>query len=433
MSLLGPQARVVSASPIHTAVEVEIHISPDPEDRQVYKTDNRPLPSDWAVRADLDDEQTAKWKRIYGSNKWVETVALSNDGLLDVFNAVDARVRVNQRVDDRSDPFYAEWSVVYEYTRSDGATAELVGDYGLDLRLPEDNSGIGGARYAELVESNRSRILADYGKDKKVSRKKGERWDAYLDRVADEMDESQRAHMQGMAEDQARRAVVGMRPYLIQRAQTGARNRAVRALGIKSWYYKHELERPLIVRRMQMDWEALPKVLGEDVAQNVLLGLIEQQFGMSAERLKELSGQAPALPQPEVIDAEVEEELQDSVDIPLPTEPSFEAIQTMGFMTDKDDRKELEDGVLQAYLSSIRDKLIDIGYDTEEKRSVLLNDLFGTAALSEFVTGWFRLLEMYAVVIKSGGKKDHVAKVVKAGVEHQVDWWDAKDIVGEQM
>jgi hypothetical protein len=308
-NLLSAAMSVKSFSPIHKAVEVEIAISPDPEDRETYHSGNTvKLPSDWVKRAGLTPDEAKKWSGVYGRSQWIKTIALSNTGLLKILDGIDAEVVENKRVDNRSIPHYCEWTTQVSLTKPDGSKGILFGDYAMDLRLPCNVDG-GGARYQEHLMSHQDKLVAvlQEGKmNRKYNSREDGRWDAFIEKAWLSFSDDEQVEIQGKAAYRAERAIIKMRPFLIQRAQTGARNRAIRSLGIRSWYFPHELEHPIRIRRVEFNWEKAKEFLGEDQTKGLLLALVEQQFGVPASEIKALAAPAP-LPTQEVeqiLDAE---------------------------------------------------------------------------------------------------------------------------------
>lgn len=463
-NLLSAAMSVKSFSPIHKAVEVEIAISPDPEDRETYHSGNTvKLPSDWVKRADLTPDEAKKWSSIYGRSPWIKTIALSNTGLLKILDGIDAEVVENKRVDDRGIPHYCEWTTQVSLTKPDGSKGILFGDYAMDLRLPR-NVDDGGARYQEHLMSNQDKLVAVL-QEKKMNRKYNSRedgrWDAFIEKAWLSFSEDEQVEIQVKAAYRAERAIIKMRPFLVQRAQTGSRNRAIRSLGIRSWYFPHELEHPIRIRRVEFNWEQAQELLGEEQTKGLLLALVERQFGVPASEIKALAAPAP-LPAQEVeqvLDAEVlEEAFEDTEEsevesepkpveeecddellsvplIPLKKEPrakkqpafSFKEVQELPFTTDREGRRPIQEQMKQ-YLKHLVAVLESAGYDNRPYRKNLLIELFDTSDFKEFVLGWFRLLERYACHIRDAKDEDkevakaYAKRIVAVGREHQLDW-----------
>ena len=459
-NLLSAVMSVKSSSPFHKAVEVEIAISPDPEDRETYHSGNTvKLPSDWVKRAGLTPDEAKKWSSIYGHGQWRKTVALSNTGLLKIFDGIDAEVVENKRVDDRSISHYCEWTTQVSLTKPDGSKGILFGDYAMDLRLPCNIDG-GGARYQEHLMSNQDKLVAVL-QEKKMNRKYNSRedgrWDAFIEEAWLSFSEDEQVEIQGKAAYRAERAIIKMRPFLIQRAQTGARNRAIRSLGIRSWYFPHELEHPIRIRRVEFNWEKAKEFLGEDQTKGLLMALVEREFGVPASEIKALAAPAPMPTQEveQILDAEViEEAFEDTkepevepesveekqeekpepakatiVDSP-PT--NIEWLQTADFMTEYNER------AMKSYIAYISSLLKTAGYEVDKHRKNLIHQLFGTAMTTDFVLGWLRLLERYACHLRDAKEGDREAakayakRVVAAGVAKQKDWDGAVELLAAQ-
>lgn len=454
-NILSPDTQI-SASPIHSAVEVKIQLSPDPEDGDVYQTGNRAnLPSDWPRRAGFTQEQMQRWAKHYDGATMVTVVALTNNALFKIFNAIDAEIVDNSRADLRNVPHYCEWNFSLRYTKPDGSQGMLVGDYALDLRLPENVDG-GGARYSDLFESNRDKLIADQAKANgiKYNRSTHKRWDDFLEICWVGFSDEEREKIEAAAAYRARRAVIKMRPHLISRCQTGARNRALRSIGVKSSYFPHELEAPLVVRRVKFDWDKAASMLGKDETKALMLALVEKQMAIPAREV--LSLLAPAKePEKEedVIEGEITEaepEPQDEEPEPSPTVDSQDQSNAQSVLEMSDfampSAKLISmmggQGELGKFLAGIAGKLELAGFDTEEKRADLLKELFGTSIISRYQAGWFRLLQAYSENVQPGMAEeelDRLVGIVRAGVLGSNDWdaageaYDAQDAEPEEL
>lgn len=446
-NILTPETSIRSFSPIHKAVEIEIKISPTPDDREVYETRNSAaLPANWIARANLTETQSQKWLDTYQGKKWIDTVAISNTGLLKIMNAIDAEVVRNERVDPRTIPHYCEWSFSVSYTKPDGSKGVLSGDYAMDLRLPNDIDG-GGARYQELLMTNQDKLTFEEAKKRNLNRQQKERWDAFIERVWLSLPEETQVKIQEQSASRAERAVIKMRPFLIQRAQTGARNRAVRSLGIRSWYFPHELEHPLVIQRVELDWGRAIEHLGSDQTKALLLGLVERQFGVPASEIKALAAPAPQVVEESAVEemeeaieevvAEVAEEVAEPESTVEETPPQIEALDLrevydLKFDTTYEEMKEqLTLERVQNWVGKhILGMLVDAGYENKQHRKNLLNNLFGSSDFKDYCVGFFRLLEQYAASVIENGNKEYAKKVVKIGVERQLDWAGAVEWLG---
>ena len=112
----------------------------------------------------------------------------------------------SRRSDDRKDPLYIEWQAKGTWTLPTGEKGDLVGTYDMDLH---DN----GAVYQDLLREQLAR------------------------------------KSQAEAEKAARERLTTMRRRMAALAESGAKNRAVRSIGIKSSYSAAELARPFVAVR----------------------------------------------------------------------------------------------------------------------------------------------------------------------------------------
>ena len=99
--------------------------------------------------------------------------------------------------------------------------------------------------------------------------------------------------------------------------------------------------------------------------------------------------------------------------------------------------KEIAQGMGPQTFKTFRDGLVELlesaGYTEPQHRSNLLNQLFGTNDLREFVAGWFLLLERYGAHVRdNAGGKDFAKHVVVEGVERQLAWDAVVENVGKE-
>ena len=310
--------------------------------------------------------------------------------------------------------------------------------------------------------SNQDKLVAVL-QEKKMNRKYNSRedgrWDAFIEKAWLSFSEDEQVEIQVKAAYRAERAIIKMRPFLVQRVQTGSRNRAIRSLGIRSWYFPHELEHPIRIRRVEFNWEQAQELLGEEQTKGLLLALVERQFGVPASEIKALAAPAP-LPAQEVeqvLDAEVlEEAFEDTEESGVESEPelveekqekviepaeatpidplptNIEWLQTADFMTEYNEK------AMKSYIVYISSLLKSVGYKVDKHRKNLIHQLFGTAMTTDFVLGWLRLLERYACHLRDAKEGDREAakayakRVVATGVRQQADWDGAVEFLVAQ-
>lgn len=237
-----PVVNIQSSSPYHSVSYVDVLISSNPDDREVYRQGS--------IRV--------------GSN-WENTWSLSYVALSKLMNAAGIEEVANRRVDDRSHPFVCAWQFSAKWTQPDSTVLSYSGDYELDLR---DDIDIGGgkfvkaARYEKACIDERQSVI-----EKKFSSEvgslKGPAAQAKCDQIYAGLSEEQKREIDEIAEAKALRFVVQMRQFIVQRTQTGAMERAIRKmLNLKSQYTTAELKEPFRVPRSRFDWDRVDKVLG---------------------------------------------------------------------------------------------------------------------------------------------------------------------------
>lgn len=226
----------------------------------------------------------------------------------------------------------------------------------------------------------------------------------------------------------------GGRPRLLQGIEFIMRrveeNISVRWKGKDGEYRKTRQDRWMIRLDPAQEWAQ--RMIEQ--ARNEALGLLPAQTEvvLDAEVVEEeiISEPSPAvLPEPTEEVPETPEPEEDSM---TETPTDFADLHTLPFMTEYDD---VDKDTLKEYAGNIRDTLIGVGYGVQTHRARLLKQMFGTADFSQYVVGWFRLLEQYGLHIynaKERGKaKEYAKKVVALGVAQQVDWFGAVELLEE--
>lgn len=125
------------------------------------------------------------------------------------------KARESGRTDDRSDPHYCSYRMVGEYRTFDGQLIPLHGEYEFDLRE-------GSERAREATAKNLRQ----------------------------------------------------MRKFILQRAETGARCRAISSVGVKRAYRREELDNPFVIAKLHFDGHtddpALKPLMAQEVARAML-------------------------------------------------------------------------------------------------------------------------------------------------------------------
>jgi hypothetical protein len=164
--------------------------------------------------------------------------------------------RESHRTDDRSDPYYCAYKAVGVYRSFDMQWLGVQDDYELDLREAS-------VRVEEALENARNGTKGTP--------------EARL----------QRAH----------KSIRQMRKFILQRAATGARTRALSCVGLKRAYTRHELEVPFVVAKLHFDGHsddpAIRMMFAQEIARQALPSVSALFGGAPAPSIAAL----PALPE----------------------------------------------------------------------------------------------------------------------------------------
>ena len=164
--------------------------------------------------------------------------------------------RQSHRVDDGSDPNYCAWCAVGNMLQLDGTRIQVVGNREIDLR----------------PNSPQIQSLTEKVRNKNKKKKPGE--------------------FQASADDQIRE----LRQHILGHAETKARLRAVRSIGIRSSYNPEELKKPFVVARLQWTGQSDDPVLRREFALKTadhMLGARNDLYGREP-----IAAPARALPPP---------------------------------------------------------------------------------------------------------------------------------------
>lgn len=295
------QMELLSASPFHSIARVEVSISPNPNDREIYK-----------VGATL----------IAGN--WIDLYSLSKIALdrLMIAAGIEETDSTSRQVE--SNVWYSKWAG--RYTQPDGKTVPLSGEKEIDLR-------IGGTRWAERKASELDSLLKNEGVKAGVFRKAGYSYkttDKAAETVSTEhlvafqvsLSSERVAELEKIAEIKATRFVVQQAQFGLERAQTGARLRAVRTIMQLGQYTLEDLKTPFVVIRSRYDIEKMQERIGPELLKDMLVAQAAQTLGLpdtviaglisapSAQRREEANGYTGDTAEPDDvldIDASIEE------------------------------------------------------------------------------------------------------------------------------
>lgn len=258
-------ANIQSSSPFHSVSEVEVLISANPDDREVYPQGS-----------------------IRTGNGYDKTFSLSYVALSKLMNAAGIRESANQRIDDRKHPHICHWQFSAVWTQPDSTELRYSGDYELDLRDFIDvgeGRRVMAARFEKAFQDERQSVIkGKFSKD--VESLKYDALTAKCDQLYAKLDDDGKREVDELAEAKALRYVVQMRQFIVQRAQTGAMERVIRKmLNLKSQYTAAELKLPFRVPRSRFDWDRLDKVLGTQESMQLRKAQAMQLLGLTANDL----------------------------------------------------------------------------------------------------------------------------------------------------
>ena len=208
---LTPTDTIMEISPLQRVTLEMVTISADPNDGEIYKVGT---------------------KQVRG--KWEDQYALAKPTLDRIAHALGISwiPSDTKRIDDRSDPKRVEYRAVGVYKQTDGTIKTIVGDKEIDLEAIEDET-----RFALEEKAMNGRFY--------VNKKKYEYG----------TDECEK-----MIDFQTRKAMLVKKKFKLALAESGAKNRAIRSMGLQSTYTIDELKKPFVVPRVDFD----PNILMSD-------------------------------------------------------------------------------------------------------------------------------------------------------------------------
>lgn len=242
---LTPTTSIESASAFHVVTWAEVQIDLSTNAREVYKQGGTG----------------------YGENR-VDFYALTNVALSRLMNAAGIKQTGSVRVDAGENPHVCSWQFSAEYTQPDSTVLAYSADYELDLRdyIQVGEQTLRGARFEKALQDERVAVLKSEN-DKDLGKLYGEKLNAKADVMYAALDDAGKKHVDDLAEAKALRYIVQMRQFIVQRAQTGAMERAIRKmLNLKSTYTLEELKKPFRVPRSKFDWDRLDKAIGVEAS-----------------------------------------------------------------------------------------------------------------------------------------------------------------------
>jgi len=250
---LMPMMQAQSASLFHSITRVEVTISPNTDDKEVYAQSGR--------------------------------LALTGLAIAKLATAAGIRSVPNENypTDDGKHPHYRSWHWAGQWTQPDGMELQLAGDYTLDLRetVEVDGQKIYGPRFEKALYDNRLKLSFSQAKTEKMNEAI-----RYLDNLVGEAKDT----LEAKSLDMTRREMAARRIHITSLAQTGAMDRAVRKLlQLKATYTAQELQRPFVVYRSRFDFDLMAERLGPEQTRILAIAAASKTLGVDVDTLRQIA------------------------------------------------------------------------------------------------------------------------------------------------
>jgi len=179
------------------------------------------------ISTNPNDGDIYKVSSNFVNGNWIDNYALSKSSLDRITYALGISwiSSETKRVDDRSDPNRVEFKAVGVLKQNDGTTTTVDGYKEIDLNAIEEELLL---KYQEKAMDGKLKLNQ---KVLKWGTKECEDRITFL----------------------TRKAMLSRRKFKVSLAESGAKNRAVRSMGLKAHYTMRELQKPFIVPRVQFD------------------------------------------------------------------------------------------------------------------------------------------------------------------------------------
>ena len=264
--LLMPSAwhtQVANPSVGITMARSIVEISPDPLNGQVWKGG----------------------KVKIGEN-WTQTFAIAKAGIMDLADAAGIAEKTSR--DEIMHAHVVRWEWVGKYLRFDGSEGELPGNYLFDARDWIDDTGTGhpalggeggrvrGPRFEKLVRKELTELIVEEAEAQNVKLPPYSQMKARKKAIAaftvTKLTDGKRDELLAIAEELALQSLEELRPFVMQRAETGAILRACKALmGLKSTYTADQLQRGFLIPRAVRNEDALFMMLSPEKREAVAM------------------------------------------------------------------------------------------------------------------------------------------------------------------
>jgi hypothetical protein len=222
--LVGVQAEEGQQLATLQPVLTQVFISPNPDDGEVFPVGRIQL----------------------ASGEWADRLALAKSSLELIAQGLGVTWDTTQTGPKQLTRDYVYYQAVGSYRNPDGSMTPLIGSKEMDMEAIEMEIELN-----QLKKVARDKLVEKKGKSyNQLSQ--GEK--ASLEKRARGMFREDLSDKEQRQLDQAIRAeLVQLRQHKLPRAETGAKNRAIRSLGIKSTYSVEELSQPFCLVKWQLN------------------------------------------------------------------------------------------------------------------------------------------------------------------------------------
>lgn len=358
---LTPTDTIMEISPLQRVSVEVLTISTDPDDGEIFKIGTKKV-----------------------GDRWQPLYALTKPSLDRITHALGISwiPRETKRTDDRRDPNIVEFTAVGVYKKPDGSVETIMGTKEIDLTAEEEEMRI--ANEEKAMNGNLW-----------INKKKMEYGTPECDRAID---------------FQVRKAINTKRKFKMAMAESGAKNRAVRSMGLKSKYLLHDLQKPFIVPRVNFDPSAL---MNDPQAKKMLL-----DNAMSSA--KQLYGDTPR------IFANGDETTIDASFEDSPEQPTADDIAEMNENTpqivegsengEAEPDNQLTENQRKAIFASARRFWID---DTDTKLHIAINDRYNVDSVNDLTE-----TEAKAIITGLNSKLQETTQTPDDMVSIAMNKWD---------
>lgn len=246
--------RVVSASPFHTVSRVEVYISADPADQQVFQVGSKKI-----------------------GNTWEKVFSLSKIGIDKLLSAagVECLNSVGQEIADRI------W--VHQFT---GKYVKPDGTPFIDMKQKTIDLRVGGTRWTKEKEKHLDRLTIDWAKKANFNKRGGESTEDYAIRIQRHMEGSFPVELEELsyiAGEKATRFVNQAAQFGAELAESGSVERFARSLFQLGKYTEEQLDEPFVIWRSRFEWAKVQARFGDEIADRLLLASVQKELGVELQ------------------------------------------------------------------------------------------------------------------------------------------------------